>query len=363
MECLNCKSHLEDGTLICPNCDANAAEAIQKAKCNKYKEKVSLLLDDSFHSIIYLVSLIFLSAVGLVALIATINSLIDGSYTVFALILCLDIYLGYTLVYGWMMYIKKDGIVLDRIKKVTPFFSLMFAMGILCSILAGIILFAITSVVITIANQVDKAGSFLGDIGDMLPGEFGQTFADLDSFLSGASSFLIIFVLLFSALILAFLINFSITYSNAKKYYQTIYEAAANSRYISSSKVPVMRMYIFGGLCALLGIISIAAAWKLGLLMVGIGGFTITTGIWFASIHSSQKLNSDNYIRECNIFAEIQEQTKEERNRILSEEKKKKSEIQEQVRLEQQQQQIMMQQMMQQMMYNMQSKDSDGKAK
>ncbi len=351
MECLKCKGTLAEGELICPNCNDNAAQTRQKAKCDDCKKKTTSLLNDSFHSVSYLISLICLSVVTVIFAISIVSAIINGNYLYMMVPMIICLCSAIPMSEGWKAYKNSDDISSDSIRKMSMFAKTMKVFGILLCIVTSILCSLLLILVIVLASTLDDIGQLFSEIGNMMPtGDEGAAVGSLGALISGGSQFAVFIIIAAMLLVCFFFFNFTKTYSNAIKYYDVLGKIASLSEYDITNKAPIKRMYVFGGLGAILGIASFAVSWESGLMLLGIGGYTITTGIWFNSIHQGQINNHNQFLHEQKLLEEITENTAAERRRIEQENKARANEQQQAVLIDQQEQQKIMQQMMQMMM-------------
>lgn len=378
MICPKCKESISDEVLICPVCSEESARVVQAQKCEEIRKKTKGLLDQEFHSKSYLIYMIFLAMACLIGVISLFNSLINANFMGAVLPVAFTACAISSLVRMLNVYKSKGEITAEQIKKLTAFISFMITLGIFECIGFGIVALVVFAVGMSVYSVGHKIGSASEDISDIF-GAVGDTgyeegasaesiFSSFSSIMETGSALVLFIFTAIAVLLMVYAINFTITYTSAKSYYYSLAETAEKCTY-KNKKVPFVRSYIFGGLTALLGLVILvmaSAAWQIALLFIGIGGYTIVTGMWFKTVHEKQIGVHDEYCNELKKLEEIQGLTVQERCRIANEQEKKRleeeerqrikaAEEREEARLNQQQQQLMMQQMMQQMMANMQN--------
>ncbi len=315
-----------------------------------FQKNVKLIIAEKFHSPLFLVLTILMTAIAAVSAVLMALSLTQkGGSLVWNLLLSAPV-VACAIASAcalWKTYTAKNELTAEKLKGVNAYTIYMTIIGVLSCILAGFV----AILLVILATTVSEAGQSTSELYNILQqAAQEENLPDLANAISEGSTVITVLLLLAAALLMAFFICYTMTFSKTTKHFNFLRNAIASEKYNTAQKSPIVLAILFGTLTSIFGILTILISWQIGLLFLLTGPFLILVAILFKNISVCEATNGLHLQKVVAALQDINTAiNQEERRQKELEEQDRKRRLEEE-KIEQAKQQQLMQAMMMQMM-------------
>lgn len=381
MNCPACKQAIDDDALYCPHCNTHVAERAQETRIELKKKKTLDCIREGMSAPLFLVLAIALSVIALTNTINCFDALLHLKDAWFSLLVAIAPLVGViiSVVGSWKLYIRKDALNVNDMRKLELYPKIMKIMCIIASVAAGIVcgLFLILVVLVGVllngaSNDIDDITSELGDLDISGAEELGDA---LETLLDGGAAIVVILGLLVVALIMTVVICMVKSYGKTARFYGELASSAERNRTPNTTAAPNVLLWIMGVLVAIVALPTLFGGEIIsGLEMVAVATYFIVNALFFKNLNQKVSVAVQELRDEEQKLDKIKEETAammiaaenaerrrrdEERRQQEEEAKRKEEERKRQEAAAQNNQAMMMQAMMAQMMKNMNMNNVD----
>ncbi len=359
MICKQCKTELPDDILICPTCQRRVAVLAQQEKVDIIKEKQRKIIEDIFHSPLFLAYSIVMTVIFVLHLsnvITNLSSLRDISLANIIPLLIYGAILAAPLIpmiSCWKLYANKKAFQIteiDKLKKYPSFYKTIFTilktLAIIAFILLLIAIIAIIVIGIKASNAIQDVASDAGNLGFSGASDVAET---ASCALGGVGIGLVLLVTL-AVVFVFFCLDFFIkSYESIGSYYDRLARSYRDGEFKFTATMPTNRLCVLAAIFFLFGFSAFAPhAGGVAPIALANSAYTILTIFFFNHSENLQKANLLELETETKKLSELTDKTNREFQEIRRIERLKEHEEQQKLELEMKKQILREQQLNQQ---------------